>query len=508
MVALFQAVKKTRDEAFSQITAEDQKFLEENVDELFSNVSDGLDLQMDTDAQRSQRNLKVLQIAERVDFVKLFDGAKLLWRASADDYLDDLESATRKAWEAAGRPEGTFINRDSPVGKIIVGGTGNTWYSEDAAILLDLGGNDFYTNNAGSPRGNKMPVAMLVDFGGDDAYEATFDWTQGAARMGHGMLIDRKGNDSYVGRAWAQGAAVLGTALLLDESGNDTYRADAFAQGVAAWGIAVHLDYDGNDSYNARILGQGVALAGGAGWLLDAKGDDDYYAKGARQTSYGDIGIFDSWSQGCSMGFRGLQSGGVALLYDGAGKDRYEAGNFSQGGGYYFGIGMLRDAGNDNDVYIASHYGQGFAAHEAVGFFEDMGGNDSYTTRHAVAQSTAWDESITAFIDHGGDDVYDGGASFSQGASAHNGFALFLDMGGKNRFVYHVPQGTSGPNDYHGGTSFSLFVASEDKGNSYVSKMAPSSIRINGDSGLFVDLPGSIESTLKSKSWRKLIRRN
>ena len=36
-----------------------------------------------------------------------------------------------------------------------------------------------------------------------------------------------------------------------------------------------------------------------------------------------------------------VQSGGVALLYDGGGKDRYEAGNFSQGGGYYFGIGML-----------------------------------------------------------------------------------------------------------------------------------------------------------------------
>jgi len=41
-----------------------------------------------------------------------------------------------------------------------------------------------------------MPAAMLIDFDGNDAYEATFDWTQGAARMGHSLLIDRKGNES------------------------------------------------------------------------------------------------------------------------------------------------------------------------------------------------------------------------------------------------------------------------------------------------------------------------
>src|SRR5207244_561736 len=71
LVALFQDVTKSRDEAFSKVTAEDQKFFEENVGELFSNLSDGLDLQMDTDPQRSQRNSRLLQIAERVDFEKL-----------------------------------------------------------------------------------------------------------------------------------------------------------------------------------------------------------------------------------------------------------------------------------------------------------------------------------------------------------------------------------------------------------------------------------------------------
>jgi len=195
------------------------------------------------------------------------------------------------------------------------------------------------------------------------------------------------------------------------------------------------------------------------------------------------------------------------VLYDGSGMDRYEAGNFSQGGGYYFGIGILRDGGKENDTYVGSHYNQGFAAHQAVGYFEDSGGNDLYTTRHAVAQGTSWDETVTAFIDHGGDDIYEGGASFSQGASAHNGFSLFLEMGGRNRFVYGTPQGSAGPNNYHGGQSFSLFVSTEGKGNVYTSKMKPSSIQLNGEHGIFVDLPTSIETALKNKSWQRLISR-
>jgi len=454
LVGLLQQLRRTREEAFAKLSEEDRKYLADNCDKLFDMFADAKDL-----------DPRVLEIAARVDLTKLLESGQALWRLGNDGYLDDLESAVRKAWQAAGRPEGIFINRDSPVGKIVVAGNGNTWHTEDAAILLDLGGKDFYTNNAGASRGEIMPGAVLIDFDGDDAYEATFAWTQGAARMGHGVLIDRRGNDQYIGTQWAQGAAVLGTALFLDEAGNDTYRADQYAQAVASWGIAIHADYEGDDVYESRLLSQGVALPGGAGWLLDGRGNDRYYAKGKHATEYGDAGIFDSWSQGCGIGLRGYESGGIAILYDGAGIDRYEAGNFSQGGGYYFGIGLFRDGGRENDTYIGSRYNQGFAAHEAIGYFEEVGGNDFYTTRQAVAQGASWDESIVAFIDRDGDDVYEGGASFSQGASAHNGFALFLDLAGSNRFVYAGQQGNAGPNDYHGGKSLSLFV-SEGRENS------------------------------------------
>ena len=176
------------------------------------------------------------------------------------------------------------------------------------------------------------------------------------------------------------------------------------------------------------MLSQGVALPGGAGWLLDGRGNDRYYAKGKHATEYGDAGIFDSWSQGCGVGIRGYESGGIAILYDGGGIDRYEAGNFSQGGGYYFGIGLFRDGGRENDTYIGSRYNQGFAAHEAIGYFEEVGGNDFYTTRHAVAQGVSWDESIVAFIDRDGDDVYEGGASFHKEQARTMGSPCFSTL--------------------------------------------------------------------------------
>jgi hypothetical protein len=508
LIDVLAQVQAKRDEAFARLTSDDRKFLAENSESLFAALASLILLDQDSDQARLDRHARILDLSTRVDYNRLFEGAALLWRTAQDSYLDDLELAARKAWDAAGRPAGIFVDRESVAGKIQIGGTGITWYSQDAALVLDLGGNDFYTNNSGSPRADKIPVAMMVDFSGDDSYEATFNWSQGAALMSHGLLIDRKGNDHYVGQQWSQGAAVFGSALLLDESGNDVYRGNQYTQGVAAWGIAIHMDSFGEDIYEAHFLSQGVATPGGAGWLLNAGGNDRYYSKGTRPTSYGDAGIFDSWSQGCAIGFRGLLSGGIALLYDTAGKDRYEAGNFSQGGGYYFGIGMLRDGGNGDDAFIGSRYNQGFAAHQSIGYLEDEGGDDFYTTRHAVAQSIAWDEAITAFIDRAGNDVYEGGASFSQGSSAHNGFSLFLDLGGRNRFVYDTAQGSAGPNDYHGGASFSLFVAAASRSNTFTSKMTPSSVRLNGDRGFFAALPNSLESAVRSKSWRPLLKKD
>ena len=235
LTRLLSRMQASREAAFSGLSMEDRQYVEDNLDDLFATFANQIDIQADQDRERWKQNARVLELVDQVDLVKLAEGAALLSSVADDSYLEELESAVRTAWEAAGSPEGIFINRASAIGQIIVGGTGSTWYDRDATILLDLDGRDFYTNNAGSPRADDMPAALLIDFAGDDAYEATLDWTQGAARMGYGLLIDRDGNDNYLGQDWAQGAAVLGASLFVDEAGDDVYRSRQYAQGAAAW---------------------------------------------------------------------------------------------------------------------------------------------------------------------------------------------------------------------------------------------------------------------------------
>src|SRR5438552_10922418 len=139
-------------------------------------------------------------------------------------------------------------------------------------------------------------------------------------------------------------------------------------QGVAMAGAGVLVDGSGDDLYTGVRFCQGVGFAGGVGALIEKGGNDRYVCTGRYDSEYGEPGLFSGWGQGVGFGFRQIASGGIGILYDLAGDDVYEAGNFSQGGGYFYAWGILRDdAGNDR--YIGSRYAQGWAAHQAVGTF-------------------------------------------------------------------------------------------------------------------------------------------
>jgi hypothetical protein len=348
-------------------------------------------------------------------------------------------------------------------------------------------------------------VGVLVDFGGNDAYESTTHYSQGSGSLGCGLLIDMSGNDEYVGLQWAQGCGFFGMGALLDVAGDDVYRGEELCQGVAIFGSGIVIDYAGNDRMDGQNKCQAFGGAHGIGLLIDCAGDDYRYAKGKYPTNYGDPGIFDSWSQGCAQGFRGYASGGIAGIIDLSGVDYNEAGNFSQGGGYYFGYGFMHDRGWEGDRYLGSRYNQGFCAHEAVGVFLEEGGDDYYTTRQAVAQGLAWDECCTTFIDYAGDDRYEGGTGFSQGASAHNALCLFWDRGGRDAYVYPSGQARAGGNDYHGGTSLSLFIDEGGAEDSYDCPQSKNNLATGWkEHGFYCDLPASLGSALKDSAWSTL----
>ncbi len=493
----------THDSTFIAWTPEEREFVENNMWGLSDAFKGEVYIHFDEDRNRFEKNRMLIELAGRVDYQLMHRQWKRVLDLS--DPIFPYRSVIYDLFADSLQKE-YLIDHETPYGRIVVGGTGANWHKDrDIALLIDLGGDDFYTGNAGASRGFDLPASICIDLSGDDAYESTERGAQGSGILGIGQLIDLEGNDTYIGKEWCQGTGFYGIGSIKDVTGNDTYRGRTFCQGVGLFGRGYIWEQHGDDRYEGDCKVQGVGLAGGIGAIYETQGNDQYYAKGLNPTGYGTSGIFDSWSQGCGMGFRTLASGGIGLIEDLEGEDRMEAGNFSQGGGYYYGMGIVTAGGAQNDIYIGSRYNQGFSAHQAVGVFLDEGGDDYYTTRHGVAQGLAWDECVTLFIDKQGDDIYEGGRFFSQGASAHNSICFFVDRGGSDEYRYAPGPARSGANNYHGGTSLSLFLEIGFKEDLYTSETARNqSVQYKPEHGFFVDLFGGIGKATDEEIWKDL----
>lgn len=338
------------------------------------------------------------------------------------------------------------------LGNVLISGEQNDRHiyrkDKNLFLIIDLGGNDWYGDGYYS----------IIDFDGSDIYESTQSWIFSAAQQNINFFIDLKGNDTYRARYGSFGASLFGVSLFWDISGDDEYRCMNYCNGVAFGGVAIFVDGSGNDNYQSLQLSQSVAIAGGYGLLIDLEGNDFYYSKGDLGSGYGDLGQYEGWSQGVGIGLRGFISGGLALLYDRSGIDKFESGNFSQGGGYYFGWGLLINDGKEDDTYMSSRYGQGFSAHYALGSLLDLGGNDVYVNTGHVAQGIAWDLSISLLEDVAGNDTYLS-CNFCLGVAAESSLATFVDLDGKDSYLGDVSPASDGlTNNYHSGVSVGFFL--------------------------------------------------
>jgi hypothetical protein len=482
--------------AFSDFSKEDMAFAREKMPSLYSAFEQFILIGEDPDKVRLKNHLNLVRMSQKIKYEKFHECVCSICSLIQDkNYVLQLKADLQKSGLDITAP--IVLQKDTPFGKIIIGGTGNNSYRSDApngadaAVIIDLGGDDMYKNNAGGSTA-KIPCAVVIDLSGNDVYESTDNGAQGAGILGVGVLLDYAGNDSYIGMRLCQGASAMGVGALIDHAGNDTYRSRALSQGFALWGVALLDDKDGDDSYEGDMMVQGVGAPKGVGILNDRAGNDKYYAKGMYQTSYGNPGVFEGWSQGIGIGFRQIAAGGIGFLRDGGGSDVYEGGCFAQGGGYYFGWGILYDASNGNDVYIGSRYNQGFAAHQALGSFIDEGGDDKYLTRCFVHAGLSWDETIVLFIDKGGNDYYGDSEAFSLGATAHNAISIFEDLGGKDVYDYRNGPACAGTNEYHGGgISLSLFFDLGGAEDTYKTKISNNFATWKKDFGFIVDAPFS-----------------
>lgn len=355
--------------------------------------------------------------------------AALLVAAALDRYLPAIRAAA-PAVGAGRRVDGCDLV-DQP--NLCVGSVADNTYTNDAALLIDLGGNDTYKNSAGgsywaTPTGVGMFVSVNVDMGGDDRYlaERRFVFSpghlvvgQGAAWGGVGLLVDTLGDDVYeaaasttsptnrISQTIVQGAAGQGIVpsfgALMDLGGDDRYLAaapDGIDKAVihaqaAAWlsGVAGLVDIGlGSDTYtiDAGVAtdaafgnetwplhaanGQGMADRGSAALFDDGGRDEFKLTASARWVGRNRYPVFgeDALIPISSVAGQGSSFIGTGLLLTGPGNTTYTVESLSKG--------MAR-----NDIRVQ---GYGLAG---AGVLEDAGGDDRYLTRGAFA----YDHTVT-----------------------------------------------------------------------------------------------------------------
>jgi hypothetical protein len=344
------------------------------------------------------------EAASRVDVQALAEG--LVSLASAASNV--IQSSASAHWLGGqGHASGLVVT---------VSGPGDD-HHENLDVVVDTGGNDTYTN-----------CRVVIDLAGDDTYRNC-----GSGFMQAGLIVDRAGNDRYLGGDITQGGAVCGVSLLVDVAGDDFYEAGQLSQGAGMLGFGVLVDLAGNDIYTGARFVQGFGGVRGLGLLLDQSGEDTYLAGGRFKHEPLLPENFQSLSQGFGFGLRPDASGGVGLLVDQAGNDSYHAEVFGQGASYWFSLGMLIDSAG-HDKYDLYQYGQGAGIHLSAGILMDVAGNDGYTCNNGVAQGSGHDWGVGMLWDRAGFDAYQG-SGMSQGGANANGIGIIIDDAGNDSYA-------------------------------------------------------------------------
>ncbi len=356
-----------------------------------------------------------------------------------------------------------LLDGETKWGRVIIGDAGDNIYRDEAALIIDPGGNDRYCNRAGGTIGVlNNPFAVVLDLDGNDVYSSERIFAQGSALFGCGVLIDCNGDDVYRSRHYAQGSAIFGTGVLWDHSGRDIYDAGFFVQGAGHYGAGVLIDNKGNDSYRSFCYCQGMGGTWGYGLLADYEGNDVYYAGGRYLHEPLLPREFRSFAQGFAIGVRPDAGGGVGFLFDRKGNDFYNAEVYAQGTSYWYSLGMLWDS-EGFDHYSAQQYSQGAGIHLSVGALVDVEGNDSYFSRLGPSQGEGHDLSVGVLVDRAGDDGYF--ASGGQGIGLTNSVGIFIDQDGNDWYMTTeslISQGSANWARGFGGVGIFLDLAGKD----------------------------------------------
>jgi HEAT repeat protein len=409
----------------------------------------------DLELQDTELADAILAASDQLDRDKLMAAFELLAR-SVDEAVAELQ--TNKFTEEF------QVETDTPLGKIIVGGVGRNVYTNEAFLIIDLGGDDVYENSAGGANGLVgRPISVVIDMGGDDQFVSRRSFSQGSGVFGIGILAALGSNCTFQAKHFSQGAGFFGCGLLMTGPGKQTFEADTFCQGAGMFGAGILWQRGGDTTYKAAQMAQGFGGTSGVGLLLDESGNDSYFAGGKYPCGWL-AGHYFSLAQGFGYGMRPFAGGGVGILCDLKGDDHYVADVYGQGASYWYSVGLLLDA-EGNDTYDAYQYCQGAGIHLSSGALIDWAGDDTYTAGH-ICQGAAHDYSVGMLIDRAGNDKYTGDTT-AQGSAINNSFALLLDRAGNDTYIGKDPKqsqaaGHDGDKREYGSIALMLDLGGQD----------------------------------------------
>lgn len=464
---------------------------------------------------------RLCDLMEKMDRTGLHMAAEALAPLADVELLEQLKSLPAEGDVKVPGVSGPVAARlETPGGVVLIGGKGPNTYQLDqmreVSAVIDLGGgNTFHEGTVGLDR----PVLVVINLDGNNVFRGSKAGIQGGAVLGVSMLLNYGGNNTYDAQDVAQGSAVAGIGILIDYGSKNRYRGVRRVQGQALGGIGILIGRGGKNDYRAAMWAQGFGGPLGFGLLDNVVGDNHYYCGGMWRDSYPETPGCEGWGQGVGAGLRQVANGGIGVILDNGGENTYEFDYLSHGGGYWCGLGFARDFGGNTKRLITrtaynggprtepkfQRFGCGWGCHYALGFLFDDAGNDEYEGT-IMGTGMAWDCSMGILADFAGNDHYKATGGLTQGTGAQMGFGVLFDYKGDDRYdgygQGYAPSGIS----YHtlpacgGNFSFLVDYGGKDKygcgadNNSYVQR---------GDSGGFlVDRPQREElqrATVNSK---------
>lgn len=355
--------------------------------------------------------------------------------------------------------------------KVAIGGTGEDVHAErDVHLCVDFGGSNRYTGRYGAGIGYS---GVLLDFGNGTRADAG-DATLGAGILGVGIArfdgaqnVLRAGSVSF-------GCGLAGVGILKFERAT-SIEGRALTLGTGLAGIGLVSAGKESDRLRCAFRGLGVGLPQGIGWVVNLGGDDSYFGSSS-QSLKGSTGRTRSDSVGFSSGISHVGApfaGGIGLISDLAGDDKYESGDRSLSFAEFGGATSIFDESGD-DTYQAGDNSLVTANEESSAYLHDLAGSDLYLAPDGNSIVSAGESSNAVLFDRAGDDRYIGSPSVVKTVSP-NATEILFDPKGSNLLTFPFPESSfgsfpglmvwhlpGGPNLFGSGVSEALEVRTSD----------------------------------------------